>query len=56
MFFNYGDTPSLISGEISLMYNNPNMSVTLGIGLMIVMSIVFYTVAHFVFKKKDILI
>lgn len=56
LFFNYGDTKSVITGDIVNMYGNPNFSVGLGIGLMCSVIVVSYVLAHAIFSKKDILI
>ena len=56
LFFNYGDTRSIITGDIVNMYGNPNFSIGLGIGLMCSVIIVSYVLAHAIFSKKDILI
>lgn len=56
LFFNYGDTRSIITGDIVNMYGNPNFSLGLGIGLMCSVIIVSYVLAHAIFSKKDILI
>lgn len=56
IFLNYGMTPNLVTGDIATMFNNPNMTITLGVILMIATTIISYVLAHFIFKKKDILI
>lgn len=56
IFFNYGATPSVVTGDIVYMFNNPNFNMGLGIALMVGTIIVSYVVAHIVFSKKDILI
>lgn len=56
LFFNYGDTRSIITGDIVNMYGNPNFSIGLGIGLMCSVIVVSYVLAHVIFSKKDILI
>ena len=56
LFFNYGDTRSIITGDIVNMYGNPNFSIGLGIGLMCSVIVVSYVLAHAIFSKKDILI
>ena len=56
IFLNYGNTPSVISGDVANMFRNPNFSVELGVGLMVGTIVVSYLIAHIVFSKKDILI
>lgn len=56
IFLNYGNTTSVISGDVAMMFQNPNFSVELGVGLMIGTIVVSYLIAHIVFSKKDILI
>ena len=56
LFFNYGDTKSVITGDIVNMYGNPNFSLGLGIALMCSVIAVSYVLAHVIFSKKDILI
>lgn len=56
IFLNYGATPSVVTGDIAFMFNNPNFSVGLGVTLMVGTIIVSYVIAHVVFSKKDILI
>lgn len=55
-FLSYGNTPSVLAGDIAFMYhNNVNFSLQLGIGLMIGTIIISYIIAHFVFTKRDML-
>ena len=56
IFLSYGDPTGLVQGDICTMYNNPNFSITLGIAVLLVTTIVTYLIGHFVFKKKDIII
>ena len=55
-FLSYGNTPSVLAGDIAFSYhNNVNFSLQLGIGLMIGTIIISYIIAHFVFTKRDML-
>lgn len=56
LFVNYGDTVSLVTGDMAAMYNNVNMTVNNGIIVMGITIIISYIIAHIVFTKKDILI
>lgn len=56
LFFNYGSTINIITGDITHMFNNPNFNVGLGISLMCITIVVSYVLAHIIFSKKDILI
>lgn len=55
-FLNYGNTFSVLKGEVAYTFQNPNLTVSLGIGLMVGTIIISYIISHFVFSKKDILI
>jgi ABC-2 type transport system permease protein len=56
IFLTYGDTSSVLSGSLAMQYNNPNLNITWAIAVMVISSIVFYVISHFVFTKRDILI
>lgn len=56
LFLTYGDTGSVLSGSIAMQYNNPNLNITWAIAVMVISSIIFYIISHFVFTKRDILI
>ncbi|MGH4124590.1 MAG: ABC transporter permease [Clostridium sp.] len=56
MFTSYGPVGSVLSGEVVMRYNNPNVTTAFGIGTLIVTSIVCYLISHIVFTRKDILI
>jgi ABC-2 type transport system permease protein len=56
IFTSYGTVGQVITGDVVMGYNNPNVSTTFGIGTLIVTSIVCYLISHIVFTKKDILI
>ncbi|GKU27383.1 ABC transporter permease subunit [Clostridium folliculivorans] len=56
LFLTYGDTSSVLNGSLAMQYNNPNLNITWAIAVMVVSSIVFYAISHFVFTKRDILI
>lgn len=55
-FLNYGNTVNVLYGNTAPMFNNPNLTLSLGVGLMVGTIIVSYIIAQFVFSKKDILI
>ena len=56
MFTSYGSVGTVLTGEVVMKYNNPNVTTAFGIGTLIVTSIVCYLISHIVFTKKDILI
>lgn len=56
LFVNYGNTIGLVTGDSVFMYNNVNVTVKMGIIVMVITTIVSYIVAHVVFTKRDILI
>lgn len=56
LFVNYGNVREVITGHIAAQFREPKMTVSFGIIVMVVTIIVAYAVAHFNFKKKDILI
>lgn len=56
IFVNYGDALGVFTGETVMMYQNSNMSIKTGIIVMVVTSVVAYTIAHINFSRKDILI
>ncbi|NKF07789.1 ABC transporter permease subunit [Clostridium gasigenes] len=56
LFVNYGDPIGLLTGDSVFMYNNVNMTIKMGIIVMIITTVVSYVIAHVVFTKRDILI
>lgn len=56
IFFSYGDTISLIEGNIAMQYQNINFSPVMGVGVMLVTIALCYGVSYIVFNKKDMLI
>ena len=56
VFLNFGDAISVFTGSSAMMMQNANMTVTNGIIVMIVTTVVAYLVAHINFSRKDILI
>ena len=56
LFVNYGNTIGLITGDSVLMFNNVNITVKMGIIVMVITTVVSYVIAHVVFTKRDILI
>lgn len=56
LFVNYGNTIGLVTGDSVFMYGNVNVTVKMGIIVMVITTIVSYAVAHLVFTKRDILI
>lgn len=56
VFLNFGDSISVFTGSSAMMLQNPNITTTNGIIVMIITSIVAYAIAHINFSKKDILI
>jgi ABC-2 type transport system permease protein len=56
IFTSYGTVGQIITGDVVRSYNNPHVTMSFGIGTLIVTSIVSYLISHIVFTKKDILI
>ncbi len=56
VFLNFGDSISVFTGSSAMMMQNQNMTVTNGVIVMIVTTLVAYLIAHINFSKKDILI
>ncbi len=56
IFVNFGDAISVYIGGSAMMLQNANMTVTTGIIVMVITTIVAYLIAHINFTKKDILI
>ncbi|NFG63351.1 ABC transporter permease subunit [Clostridium sp. CMCC3677] len=56
VFLSYGSVTSVITGDIAYMYKNVNITPINGVIVMILTTIISYTIAHIVFKKKEILI
>ena len=56
LFTTYADAGSVINSNISLMYQNPKLTIINGIICMIITSVLSYIIAHINFTKKDILI
>lgn len=56
VFLNFGDSISVFTGSSAMMLQNPNITATNGIIVMIITSIIAYAIAHINFSKKDILI
>ncbi|MBY6931438.1 ABC transporter permease subunit [Clostridium botulinum] len=56
IFFSYASVSEVITGDIAYMYRNVNITPSNGIIVMIVTTIISYTIAHVVFKNKEILI
>jgi ABC-2 type transport system permease protein len=56
LFTLYGDTSSLINGNIAMYMRMPKLTPTFGIVVLVIWAVVSYVIAHIVFIKKDILI
>ena len=56
VFLSYGSVTAVITGDIAYMYKNVNITPVNGVVVMILTTIISYTIAHIVFKKKEILI
>ena len=56
IFITYGQAPSVLSGDLAMMYKNPSITIRNGIIVMVITILVSYTIAHINFKRKDILI
>ncbi|AOR24777.1 ABC transporter permease subunit [Clostridium taeniosporum] len=55
-FLSYAAVSSVITGNVAYIYRNVNMTPINGIIIMVITTIISYTIAHFVFKKREILI
>lgn len=56
IFLNYGNTPSIISGDIAFNYHsNIYFTPKLGIIIMIITIVISYIVSHIVFSRRDML-
>lgn len=56
IFLSYASVGSVITGDIAYMYRNVNITPYNGIIVMLATTIISYTIAHIVFKNKEILI
>ncbi|QAT41103.1 ABC transporter permease subunit [Clostridium sp. JN-9] len=56
MFTSYGEITPLIDGTAAGAFQNPSITYTFGITVLIIWSVACYLISHFVFNKKDILI
>lgn len=56
IFTTFGDPGMILSGNIARGINNPIVTTTFAVGVMVVWSVVSYVISHVVFTKKDILI
>jgi ABC-2 type transport system permease protein len=56
LFTTFGDPSNILSGNMAMNFNNPSVTTTFAIGVMVIWSVVSYVIAHVVFTKKDILI
>jgi ABC-2 type transport system permease protein len=56
IFTTFGDPSNILSGNMAMSFNNPSVTTTFAIGVMVVWSVVSYVISHVVFTKKDILI
>ena len=55
IFFNYGSTVEVITGDIVQVFQNPNITLQFGIVIMCLTIVISYSLAHFIFCKTDIL-
>lgn len=56
LFTSFGTPSDLLTGQIAIFYNKPFITLGFGIIVMLCWIVGCYLIAHFVFKKKDILI
>lgn len=56
LFTSYGDAGGILSGNIAVQYNNPNITIGFSIGVMVISIVVFYIISHLIFTKRDVLI
>ena len=56
IFLIYGNTVSIVTGDIGVKYGSVDMTITSACIVMIITTIVCYVLAQIIFNKKDILI
>lgn len=56
LFTTFGDPSKILTGNIALRSNNPVITPTFSIAILLGWTIVSYVISHVVFKKRDILI
>ncbi|SFA83326.1 ABC transporter permease subunit [Clostridium frigidicarnis] len=56
LFTSFGTPSDLLTGQIAIFYNKPFITLGFGIIVMLCWIVGCYLIAHFIFKKKDILI
>ncbi|MBU5482875.1 ABC transporter permease subunit [Clostridium sp. MSJ-11] len=56
LFISYGNISNLFDGNLAQRLQNPSITTTYGITVLLVWTIVCYLISHFVFTKRDILI
>lgn len=56
IFSTYGNSMSLMQGNLAVMMQAPIISTNIGILVLVVWTVLCYVIAHFVFTKRDILI
>lgn len=56
LFLSYANTFSIITGDIIYMFGNTKVTLTTGVIVMVITTVLAYTIAHINFIKKDILI
>lgn len=56
IFIVYCDSTQVISGNLARNLNNPYATTMMGIGVLLITTLVCYVISHFIFVKKDILI
>lgn len=56
IFSTYGNSMSLMQGNLAVMMQAPVISTNIGILVLVVWTVLCYVIAHFVFTKRDILI
>lgn len=56
LFIVYGDTPSILTGDVIRRINNPASTPAVAITVLLAWTVVCYISSHVVFKKRDLLI
>jgi ABC-2 type transport system permease protein len=56
VFTSYGDVSQLISGNVAVVFNNPNITFGFVLVVLCAWTAISYLIAHLIFTKRDILI
>ncbi|MBC2396819.1 ABC transporter permease subunit [Clostridium tetanomorphum] len=56
LFTSYGRVGTLLEGTLALKFNNPSVTTSYGIMVLIIWTLICYVLSHIIFTKRDILI